>query len=318
MNKVGYTSFASERPTPGATEDRQWVQLLPSEAVVPDDNRDPWRVEDARAVVAASAASAALIAKGIPVDFNHAMEHKSRTRHAPAAGWIEKLEARFDGIWGQIAWTSEGRDKIAGRVYRYISPVFAHSPDGKVQAILRAGLTNTPALTMEAICSADADDEPEMIEGGPETATEDSLRTFLKEVYKALSMPVETPFEEVLNAIETAGSGQAVVAQSSSLEGFADMLFARSVADQEANRDRLVTDAMQSGRLPPALKDWGAALCTSDPKAFETFIASSPIGYLNAEILTGAAVPTFHGQREDDGTADAICALLGLSKGALT
>ena len=39
---------------------------------------------------------------------------------------VHTLEIRDDGIWGLVNWSSEGREKIAGRVYRYISPL--HQP----------------------------------------------------------------------------------------------------------------------------------------------------------------------------------------------
>ncbi|MGY6517055.1 phage protease, partial [Vibrio parahaemolyticus] len=65
---------------------------------------------------------------------------------APARGWIVALQARRDGIWGKVEWTPEGRKLVPG--YRGISPVIRHDKQsGRIDAILRASLTNTPNLS---------------------------------------------------------------------------------------------------------------------------------------------------------------------------
>jgi phage I-like protein/cation transport regulator ChaB len=67
---------------------------------------------------------------------------------APAAGWIKKLVNRGkDGVWGIVEWTEKARQMIANREYRYLSPVtLTRKSDGKVLAILGAGLTNMPNI----------------------------------------------------------------------------------------------------------------------------------------------------------------------------
>src|SRR3546814_1790477 len=73
---------------------------------------------------------------------------------APASGWIKELQKRDDGIYGRIEWTAAARQALAAGEYRYISPVFNHDKiGGRVRAILRAGLTNTPALELAAVAS---------------------------------------------------------------------------------------------------------------------------------------------------------------------
>ena len=83
----------------------------------------------------------------MPVDMDHALDRRNRSE-APAAGWIEELAARENGIWARIAWTPTGRAKIEGRECRFISPVVMVTKAGEVMAIRRAGLTNAPAIAM--------------------------------------------------------------------------------------------------------------------------------------------------------------------------
>lgn len=43
---------------------------------------------------------------------------------APAAGWIDRLEARADGVWGHVReWTPRAAEQLRAREYRYLSPV---------------------------------------------------------------------------------------------------------------------------------------------------------------------------------------------------
>jgi phage I-like protein len=333
MTGTTHTVFASELPRPDQMTDRQWVQLLPIGEARPVDGRGPWRVADAEAIVEASAP---FLARGMPVDFNHAMESEDRTRHAPAAGWIERLEARPDGIWGEIAWTSEGREKIAGRVYRYISPVFAHDKARRVTAILRAGLTNTPALAMAAICTdmgAGATERPREDQGDTsatpegrglasatfETASEVQLRTFARTVLDRLGISASAPLQTALDRLlsgELEGQRSSAT-QSRPLDAFADLLLSRAQSDHKAEVERMVSDAQGRGLLPPALREWGVALASSDPASFRRFVASSPFKgmALDRQMLTGqppGATPS-----EGNGVAAAICAQLGLKPGAL-
>jgi hypothetical protein len=72
---------------------------------------------------------------------------------APAAGWMKQFQARTNGLWALVAWTTNARALLDKREYRFISPVFAYTPAGEVLQILRAGLTNSPALELTALAS---------------------------------------------------------------------------------------------------------------------------------------------------------------------
>lgn len=322
MRQTGLTSYASALPEMEGLEERQWVQLLPESAAVPNDGRKPWRIDDKNAVVAASKAA---IATGVPVDFDHALEAKAERRHAPAAGWVEDFEAREDGIWGLIAWTSEGREKIEGRMYRFISPVFEHTEDRRIVSIVRAGLTNVPALSMQAICAATDDTENEAGQSMEiddtkiENVPEDQLRAVLKMILDGLgvssSETVKGALDRIMGDAPPANRSSAS-SDTATLTGFANLLLEGSERSRAAENQRRVSTAMQSGKLPPALETWGIALCSSNPAAFDHFVEHSPLGYLAGE-MTRTATTTRIGPEVTNGTAEAICAQLGLKPGTL-
>src|SRR3546814_18307145 len=81
------------------------------------------------------------------MDYDHATDLAApEGRPAPAAGWIEALEDRSDGIWGRVTWTPHGAQALKNREYRFLSPVFTHLEDGRVIRLLRASSTTNPNL----------------------------------------------------------------------------------------------------------------------------------------------------------------------------
>jgi phage I-like protein len=124
----------------------EWVQLTPvlNGEIATFDGRGPYHLKDAAAVIAASMA----YERGILIDENHATDLAAPTgKEAPARGWIKEMQARADGIWGRVEWTKAGRELVADKAYRGISPVMNLNPDKKtVRMIPRASLVNLPNL----------------------------------------------------------------------------------------------------------------------------------------------------------------------------
>jgi len=155
------------------------------------------------------------------------------------------------------------------------SLAFTHDKTGNILSVKRAGLTNTPALEMAAICAVQDD----------ETGNNPGL---LASLIKAL------------NLLEDATSDQIVTA-----------LLSRMTAPAQAQ-----AAAMQSGRLPPAPKESGTALCKSDPQAFATFLGGGPFN-LSGELLTGRPPGSDTTTAASVDPAVAICTQLGLPSGSL-
>lgn len=126
-----------------SAEAPEWIHLLPTARgfIQTDDNRGPYLIEDAEAIIAASFADT----DRLPVDQNHSTDLAApKGLPSPASGWIVEMQARADGIWGRVEWTREGGAMVADRAYRSISPVILHDKAKKVFAVLRASLVNRP------------------------------------------------------------------------------------------------------------------------------------------------------------------------------
>jgi phage I-like protein len=82
------------------------------------------------------------------LDFDH--ESSDPTKRTTAAGWIDALEARADGLWGHVRWSAAGDAALANGEYRFVSPVWDVEDLGSKRVrpvqLLEAGLTNKPNL----------------------------------------------------------------------------------------------------------------------------------------------------------------------------
>lgn len=121
-----------------------WVHCLPGgpDIVARDGRR--FRVEDLAAVVRNTELP-------LLVDW----EHRSDGDDTRAAGWIEELQVRPDGLWGRARWTPSGREHVVKQDYRFLSPVVFGTRDAKkVLSVVKLGavaLTNRPALKLRGI-----------------------------------------------------------------------------------------------------------------------------------------------------------------------
>lgn len=115
---------------------------------------------------------------------------------APAAGWIKDLYPGEDALMARVEWTPKGREYIANKEYRYLSPVvLVRKADQHAAVFHSAALTNTPAITgMFAIINSDAlsieeEEEPKMelsaliqLLGLEEGTTEEDVLKRIKEL----------------------------------------------------------------------------------------------------------------------------------------
>ena len=129
------TALCAALPLPPAEPDAapRYIHLLPAGEITTIDGRGPSRMLSAAALSAASLA----IGERLPIDENHSTDIAApKGAPSPAQGWIISLQARADGIWGEVEWNTAGRALVAEKAYRHISPVIAHQLDGTVTGIL--------------------------------------------------------------------------------------------------------------------------------------------------------------------------------------
>ena len=283
-----------------------WVQLLPSGKFDLVDKRGPWVVKDMAAIIAASQAT---LLRGMPVDMDHALDRHNEAE-APAAGWIEELAAREDGIWARIAWTPMGKAKIDGREYRFISPVVMVTKAGEVHAVKRAGLTNAPAIPMKAICATEGD-------AADGADSPDDAAMVLQMLREAIGAPADMSVPDLIKRaraiLEAAGRAKTDTAPAKELASSYMKLLA------ELHEDKTVAAlerARASGKLVPAMEGWAQELASQNLAGFEAWEAVAiPMVNLGPRLLAGRTPPPYstqNGRARPNNERRAICAQLGI------
>lgn len=135
---------------PATGEVPEWVHLTPAGTFSGADGRGPFTLGDAEDVIRSSMAAGRLA-----IDENHAIDVAGpKGQPSPARGWIVEMQARPDGLWGRVEWTTAGTALMQDKAYRGISPVIVAKKDGGgIVKLLRAALTNDPNLTLTTLHS---------------------------------------------------------------------------------------------------------------------------------------------------------------------
>ncbi len=112
--------------------------------------------EDAARLVAEFAKQKALAPRnfvGLPWFLGHPDSSPKEYPDKRAYGWINSLESRRDGLYGNVRWTKAGDELIQGEAFKFFSPVWdAVSATVAGKRVLRptrlisVGFTNTPNM----------------------------------------------------------------------------------------------------------------------------------------------------------------------------
>ena len=288
-------------------EPPEWVQLMPLGHIKANDGRR-YLLDHAKKVVAAS------VQRFMPlvIDYEHQTDlAEENGKPAPASGWMNEMEVRADGIWARVEWTERAADMIRAREYRFLSPTFTHAKTAphSVQLILRAALTNHPALELKALASTQ-DGDTQMDEflkalaktlGLAEDATEDQLmaaiakslasstalaaivtqaRTDLGLAEDADGKAIASAIGDLKTSVATASSGgepdpaqYVPIAQLNALT----QQVAKLTSDNAATAaSTAVEKAMTDGKVPPAMKDWAMNYAKQDLDGFTAYCAAQP------------------------------------------
>ena len=226
----------------------------------------------------------------LPLDWEHASEHRApKGEEAPAAAWIESLEARNGALWGRVSWTERGGKQVAAREYRFLSPVFEYDPkSGRVLRLVSAGLTNTPNLRLSALNR----EEPSMNRstaltaaivtglGLAATADDDAIATAINQIKtksddataRALNAEKAQPSLDryVPRADFDAMSLRATNAEKAVREN--------AEAAHKATVDTEIDAALKAGKITPATADYHRASCADSAglERFRAFVKAAP------------------------------------------
>jgi phage I-like protein len=279
----------------------QAVHVLPSGRFYGRDGRGPYELADAAAVIEATRRHAG--GTRMPVDYDHALDLAApKGLPAPAAGWIGGLQARADGIWALVEWTERAASMIRAREYRYLSPVFQHTGEGRVTRVLRAALTNNPNLQLTALAAAE----------GEKMDLNSELRQLLELPGDADPAAILACARERLTAAAAAADPTKFVPIGELVKATAELARVnRGVTLQAATAT--VESEIRGGRLPPFLREWAIGLATVNAPALQAFIDKTARGGTLFSAIVPARPPGGQDNRQLGGDEAAIARNLGLT-----
>ena len=241
----------------------------------------------------------------LPIDYEHQSlggKYSSPNGQAPAAGWIRSLEVEYPknmatnvqvnmesdgvpepGLYAQVEWTAAAQAKVAAKEYRYLSPVvIVRKRDRRMVALHSAALTNKPAIVgMRPIVNS----------LGRDVATGATAETPAETVTEASADAceiVETR-EVVTNTREQGMDDEAMMVLRTrlgveeSMEDSAVLVAAEQrIAELEDAMKRhaaegRIQEAVRTGKLVAAQREWAMTLALRDSSAFEEWLATAPV-----------------------------------------
>lgn len=252
-----------------------WIQLTPAGPSIQGRDGRAWALTQPGDVIAAFNSNAG----DLPVDYEHSTQIKGELGEpAPAVGWVKELAVRNNAIWARVEWTEEGRNAVASKSYRYVSPVFLSRKDTtEITRMMSVGLTNMPNLKLPALNRQAETGEPEMD----------------KTILDALGLDEGADAPAVVTAInklktdEVAARNRADTPDPQKFVPKADHDLAlnklRGFEEAEKNRAEAeittaVEAAIEAGKIAPSSKDYHIAACRTDGglAAFNTMVEAAP------------------------------------------
>jgi phage I-like protein len=231
------------------------------------------------------------------IDYEHQTENGEE---APAAGWVENIEARGeDGLWlTGITWTERAADYIQRREYRYFSPVFGINNDTyRLAEVNRVALTNAPRLnhirplvakdgattriggkqpmsfltkTIEILGLAANTTEDQAVEAITALKNRQDQKPEViacKEILDVLDLPKSASRSEVIASINIHKNKPDMSAEVTALKQRLD----------ETERDKVVAKALKAGKITPAQKDWADQYALKDLDGFKIYVDKAPV-----------------------------------------
>ena len=245
--------------------------------------------------------------KDLVMDYDHATVKGGM---APASGWITNLTKEADGLFADVEWTEEAKQRLEKREYRYHSPVIYFGKDGHPRALHSVALTNHPAMHQYPALAADDIENT----NNPNPNKEKRMNETLKKLAASLGVPVA--FADDGTTEDEAKTAQAVEAKLAELQAakqagdkfladqnaktfddvtgkIAGMKSAEDYAKLECELNamksaKLVEQAFTDGKLVEAQRKWAEDYAARNTEGFKAFCDAQP------KVVPGPAstVPT--------------------------
>lgn len=272
-----------ELPADGSAP--EWVELIPAGPEVVGRDGRRWLFDRPEQVVAASLDGS----RDIPLDWEHATELRApKGETAPAAAWIAQLEVRDGALWGRVEWTERGRQSVAAREYRYLSPVFQFERESKrIARLTSAGLTNSPNLHLTALNR-----------GSNDPKAEETTMTLPELIRKALGLGEDATVEQAATAINQMKQDRDTAlnrAESPSLDKFVPRADYDAALERASNAEKALADkdaaaldadietainqALEDGKITPATVEYHKAQCRAEGglDRFREYVKAAPV-----------------------------------------
>jgi len=202
----------------------------------------------------------------IPIDYEH---QTLKDVQAPAAGWIQDIILKYDGIYATVDWTEKGAEYLKNREYKYCSPVImARKSDRRALKLHSVALTNKPAIdAMTPIVNKDASLSGAPAADAPEGDTLPGNGTKLEMLAELLQLPATATLEEIYRAVAALLDNQtALKLKAEAIEFEA----------HKAEAESAITMALKEGKLAPFQRDWAFRSAMTNFDEFILWLKTTP------------------------------------------
>lgn len=214
---------------------------------------------------------------------------------APAAGWIQSLEIRSDGLWGIVKyWSNEAKEFLEKGEYRYFSPTILFQ-EGKPCALHSVALTNHPALHhIDALVAHDLNPS-----GSPDTNNKGGSMAEEEKQIALTDDPIVSVAREVLGLADATvenvrGKLLALKTLAEQAQSLQEQLKALTDAANAEKKSSLLADLCSQGKLSNAMaaSDYFQSLSLSELQAYADATPAGsvvPVGLTDAGAKKRAA-----------------------------
>lgn len=236
-------------------------------------------------------------------DYDHAMAAPGWMRPDPAAsgaaaGWFT-LKIIDGAIYADgIQWTPRAKAALLAREYRYCSPAFRTTGDGRIASVWNCALTNVPATKkMDAIMASRVglNLTPEevlmnplllsLLSLGADASEEDvnkALRALDNNMRGLMALTGTTTPAAALAQVQTykTAAEQGVKATQQAAE-LAVQVQTLTAEKRTTALSALVEEGIKAGKIAPALKEWALS---QTPEGLKAFLDKAPVVVPQGEV----------------------------------